>query len=318
MTGSERILVIRLSALGDMILCMQAFHEIRRAHPNARIALLTTPAFVSFARTMPWFDEIIVDERAPASRPDLWLGLLKRVRNFAPTRVYDLQGMNRQGVLYYLLGGPLTVEWSGAAALCSHPRPQPQSNTHFCDFVAAQLRHANVPPAEPADLSWLDATVHEFNLPARFALFVPGCGPGRDYKRWPSSSFAEIAHRLQSKNLICMTVGTKADEDAIQALRHQAPEVIDLSGRTTLHQLAAIARRAVLALGNDSGPTHLMAAVGTPTLALISEHVNPIWSSPRGARAAWLQGHPLSQLGVEEVFLALNRLLDKNNGMNIV
>ncbi len=314
-SGKGRILVIRLGALGDLVLCFQAFHEIRQAHPDAEIALLTMPAFAAFSGTMPWFDKVIIDDRPPSWRLDKWFGLMRRVRAFAPTRVYDLQGKFRQSILFALLGGPLGPEWSGAAPLCSHPRLwPPKPDMHYVDFVAAQLRRADVPPKPAVGLAWLDASLDGLSLPARYAVLIPGCAPGREYKRWPAAHYAALADRLRDKGITCVAVGTKADAAAIDAIRVLAPHVADLSGRTSLHQLASLARQSTSVIGNDTGPTHLAAAVGAPVLALMSDRVNMTWSAPRGPRTRPLQGKPLSALGVDKVLLALAGLLDTNNG----
>jgi len=315
----ERILTIRLGALGDLVLCFQAFHEIRAAHPGAGTALLTMPAFAGFAKQMPWFDHVLIDARAPAWRPDQWMKLLVDIYDFSPTRVYDLQGKFRQSVLYALLGGPLWKkgwgpEWSGAAPLCSHPRLwPPKPGMHYTDFVAAQLRKAGVPAQPPADLSWLDDPLKGFDLPPRFVALIPGCAKGREYKRWPAASYAEIAKSLEARGIATVAVGAKDDAGAIAEIRSAAPHVADFSGRTNLLQLAGLFRRALGVVGNDTGPTHIAAAVGTPTLALISAQVDPAWSAPKGPRAKWLQGKPLEDLPPAKVLLALDTLIDNKN-----
>jgi ADP-heptose:LPS heptosyltransferase len=184
---------------------------------------------------------------------------------------------------------------------------------HFTDFITAQLRLADVPAADDPDLAWLDAPLDRVSLPARYVVLSPGCAPGRDYKRWPAASYAEIAKRLKAKGIDSIAVGTKTDKDAITGLKKAAPDVIDLSGKTSLQQLATLARHAACVIGNDTGPVHLMAAIGPPTLALMSEKVDPVWSAPRGPHVQWAQGKPLASLSPDEVFLALGPLLDRNN-----
>ena len=310
MVDKERILVIRLGALGDLVLCFQAFHEIRCAHPGARIALLTMPAYAEFARQMPWFDEVIVDERAPWFDAGRGLDLVRRVRAFAPTRVYDLQGKLRQSILYILLGGGRACEWSGAAPFCSHPRLWPPDPAmHFTDFLAAQMRAANVPQQESPDLGWMDADLGEIKLPERFVVVIPSCASGRDYKRWPVRYFAELAQRLHREGIASIAIGTRADHGLAVTMRGFAPHLIDMTGRTSLPQLATLMRRSIAVIGNDTGPTHLAAALGIPTLALLSERVNPVWSAPKGSHAAFVQGSPMSMLGVDKVSLALMPLL---------
>lgn len=318
----ERALVIRLGALGDLVLCFQAFNDIRAAFPSARIALLTMPAFAAFARSMPWFDEVLTDTRAPFGKPGEWLCLLRQINRFGPSRVYDLQGKFRQSVLFFLTGGWLRSLgfgpfWSGAAPLCSHPRPwPPQPKMHFCDFVAAQLRAANVPEAGLADLSWLDAPMDEFKdiMPQRpYALLIPGCSAGREFKRWPPGRFAALANALMAQGLESIAVGTQSEGEAIAELCRLAPHVKNLTGRTSLHQLAGFARRSACAIGNNTGPTHLAAAVGAPTLMLMSDRCTPLWSGPRGPAAKILQGFPLASLGEDAVMEKLQSFFPKRS-----
>lgn len=305
---NKRILVIRLGALGDLILCMGAFAAIRKEHPNAEIALLTAPAFAPFAMQMPWFDHVIIDQRPKFMQIGKWWNLIKNVRNYAPTRVYDFQGKLRQKILYYVLHGYMgLIEWSGAIKGCSHPRAwPPQPNMHYTDFIAAQLKNAGIDEVPLPDLSWLDETLSkDTKLPERYAVLVPGCAPQHLHKRWPAKHYAEIAKALVAKGVTVLAVGTKHDADSIEAIRKLAPEVVDFAGKTNLKQLASVFRGAEAVIGNDTGPTHLSAAVGARTVALMSDKVDPYWSSPKGTQTTWLQGRPLEKLAVSKVTEAL-------------
>ncbi|MBV8060067.1 MAG: glycosyltransferase family 9 protein [Alphaproteobacteria bacterium] len=311
-TERERILVIRLGALGDLVLCFQGFEEIRQHHQTAEIALLTMPAYATFGRMMPWFDTVFVDERAPVSDTARWRQLLNTIRDYHPHRVYDLQGKLRQTLLYMGLGGPFGPEWSGAAPFCSHPRRWPPTpNMNYTDFVEAQLRRAGVPAAIEPDLSWLDAPLENITLPESYVLLVPGCSPGREYKRWPPQAYADLAQRLHAQGVGAVAVGTKADRAAIQALCAAAPTVVDLCARTDLKQLARVSRGARAVIGNNSGPTHMAAAVGAPTIMLMDETAATVWSCPAAKNSRWIQGNPLSQLSVDEVFVTLLQMLNQ-------
>jgi ADP-heptose:LPS heptosyltransferase len=307
-TQKEHILVIRLGALGDLVFCFQAFHEIRRAHPKAEIALLTRAPFAAFARSLPWFDNIIIDTHPTLATPLRWLSLRNDIAAFAPSRVYDLQGKNRQSVLYALLGGPLGPLWSGPAPFCKFPRPLPAPGMHFTDFLAAQLRVAGVTSAPAPDLAWFDANVEKFSLPAKYAVLIPGCSPSALHKRWPPPNFADLARRLGEKGLLAVAIGTNADAGSVSALRALAPDVLDLCGKTSLFELAGILRRAAIVIGNDTGPLHMAATLGAPTLALFSGKTNPAWSKPPGPKVAWRQSPNLADLSVDEVVAALQEL----------
>lgn len=314
MSRFERILVIRYGALGDMIYCFQSYSEIRKAYPNAEITLLTAPDFVDFARHMPWFDHVMVDTHPPKYRIDMWLMQALKLSERQFTRVYELHGKLRQTIMYWMQGGPFGPEWSGAAPGCKYPRLwPPQPGMHFKDFLAAQLRLAGIPAQPQADLSWLDAPVDTLDLPSRYAVVIPGCTPGQNYKRWPAECYAAVVKHLNDQGLPVLAVGTKADTDAITAISALAPTLIDFSGRTNLFQLAGVLRRAAAVIGNDTGPMHLAAALGAPTLALLSGSTNPVWSAPPEPKAQWLKQEPLKDLPPEKVFLALPSLLANNN-----
>jgi len=79
--AAERILVIKLGALGDVVLALGPFAAIRRHHPDARITLLTTEPYAAFLSASGWFDEVWTDDRPPLWRADLWLALRARLRS---------------------------------------------------------------------------------------------------------------------------------------------------------------------------------------------------------------------------------------------
>ncbi len=305
----EPVLIIRLGALGDLIFCFQSFREIRLAHPDAEIALLTREAYADFARMLPFFDRIIID-RHPTYSPAAWLRQRRDIKAFAPARVYDLQGKRRQNILYALLGGPKGPAWSGSAPLCKFPRPwPPKPGMHFTEFLAAQLRAAGVPACPRVDLAWLDAPVDRYSLPSSYAVIVPGCSAKAPYKRWPPRKYAELIQRLHTQKIACVAVGSNADAKVIAEIKQQAPDLIDLCGKTNLFELAGLCRRAAGVVGNDTGPLHLAAAVGAPTLALFSGKSDPAWSKPPGKKVAFRQSPILADLSVDEVVFAFAVLL---------
>ena len=309
----QRIMVIRLGARGDLVLCSPAFQAIRAAYPRAIITLLTQPQWMDFCRTMPWFDHVISDARPEFWRVGAWADLLRRVKDGDPQCIFDLQGKLRQDVLYALLGGPWAGrDWSGAAWRCRYPRVwPPQPGWHYTDFVAAQLRAAGIMMPAAADYDWLDAPVDGLALPEKFVLLIPGCAPTRPEKRWPAAHYAEIATIMQGHGYQAVMIGTRAEAEVLAAIKALHPDVIDLGGRTTLLQIGGVARRAQAVIGNDTGPTHIAAAVGAPTVALFSGSVNPVWSRPMGARTAHLQAETLAALPAGPVLQALYAMLDK-------
>ena len=302
----QRILVIKLSALGDFILSIGSFQAIRRHHPDAQITLLTTKPFAGLGEASGCFDQVWTDTRP--RWPDVagWWSLGRRLRHAGFDRVYDLQRSQRSAWYFRLAGRP---EWVGTAAGCSHqyvdpPPPLP----HITEREAAQLALAGIDDVGLPDLSFLQADLDRFALPTPYALLVPGSAPHRPAKRWPAAGFAGLGRELVRRGLIPVLIGTEAERDALAEVAAGCPEAHDLSGRTGLADLAALGRRAALAIGNDTGPMHLLAAAGCPSLVLFSADSDPVQVAPRGRSVALLRQDSLQDLSLDRVVAAIETL----------
>lgn len=294
-----RILVIKHGALGDLIQSLDACHALRLHHATAELVLMTSPAYAALARAIPWFDRVWLDERPPPWRLGAWWAVRARFLAEGFDRVYDLQCSSRTARYFRMIPRRRRPEWVGAGPGCSHPNPDFSASPSNRQKMAAQLAAAGVPAPGPANLSWLTAPVEHLDLPERFALMVPGCSPHLPHKRWPAQRYGLLARRLAERGLASVVVGTGVDQGAIDGVRAAAPGVVDLGGRTTLFELAAVARQAAVAVGNDTGATFLASAVGTPTLMLMSSHTDPLVSEPWGPGARWLKRDDISDISVE-------------------
>lgn len=304
MSEPHRILVIKHAALGDFVLAIAAFQAIRRHHPNAHITLLTTPPYRDLAASSGLFDAVWTDERPPLSRPAAWWRLGRRLRGGGFARVYDLQ-RSRRTAWYFRLFAPRGQEWISPARGASHRFTEATARRHIAEREAAQLALAGIEVGEAPDLSFLDADVTSLALPARFALIAPGGAPHRPAKRWPAASFAALGRHLAANGTTPVLLGTDKEAAEIAAIREVCPDAVDLHGRTGFAELAALARRAVLAVGNDTGPMHLIAAAGCPAVVLFSADSDPVKVAPRGPWVRTLRRDDLAALPVEEVVAAL-------------
>jgi ADP-heptose:LPS heptosyltransferase len=246
---------------------------------------------------------VVVDER-----PAWWniAGLLRlraKLQGFG--MVYDLQTSGRSCWYFRLAGRP---PWSGNARGCSHPQRGPaRARMHTIERQRDQLRRAGIADTPRPDLSFLTARPTP-PLPARFALLVPGASAHRPGKRWPAARYGALAAILAERGLVPVVVGGK-DEAALAAeILAACPTALDLTGKTALLDIFAIAARAAVAVGNDTGPTHIAAAAGCPTVVLFSHDSDPAMTAPRGPDGGWptvIRVPVLADLSVARVAAAL-------------
>jgi ADP-heptose:LPS heptosyltransferase len=304
--ASERILVIKLGALGDFVQALGPAKAVRRHHAGAHIVLLTTPPFAALARATGLFDEIWLDRRSAWLAVPAWLELRRRLKGGRFDRVYDLQTSTRTRWYFRLLGPTPRPEWSGNAhgASLFHANPA-RDHMHTLERQADQLRLAGIAAVPPPDADWASADIAKFALPVPFALLVPGGAAHRPRKRWPVERFAALGGALAARGVTPVILGTLGEHPLGEAVAEATRTAVNLAGRTSLEELASLARRASFAVGNDTGPMHLIAAAGCPSLVLFSAASDPELCAPRGAVVRVLQRRHLEDLTLEEVLAAL-------------
>lgn len=310
MAAAAPILVVKLGALGDVAQAFGAFAAIRAHHRDARIVLLTTPPFASVLGASPWFDEVWSEERFAAWRVHDWLRLRRRIRGAGFARIYDLQTSARSDRIFRLLGPGRRPEWVGRVPGASHRHTDPRRDAlHSLERLAGQLAVAGVAMEAAPDLSWARADIGRFGLPRDFALLVPGASPHRPAKRWPAACFGVLAARLAGRGLGVAVLGGSGDAPLAAAIAVAAPQAVDLCGRTRLEDLVPLGRLARIAIGNDTGPMHWLAASGAPCLTLFSSHSDPGLCAPRGRATRFLRVGDLGGLGVETVDAAVREMI---------
>ena len=299
----KRILVIRLGALGDFVLSFGPFAAIRAHHPDAEITLLTTAPFADLAGAVPWFDKIAIDARPSWYDIPGLLHLRHQLAGF--DFVYDLQTSGRSSRYFWLAGRP---GWSGIAFGCSHPQSGPARHAmHTIERQQDQLRIAGITEFPRPDLHFL-TTRPRPQLPQPYALLVPGAALHRPDKRWPAERYGGLARELLAKGLTPVILGAIADKPLAAIIMASCPAAIDLTGRTSIPDLFAIAADATIAIGNDTGPMHIAGAVGCRSLVLFSAASNPALTAPRGPDGAWpivLRAPVLADLSLDRVVAAV-------------
>lgn len=303
---SERILVIKLGALGDVVQALGPMAAIRRHHAAAHITVLTTRPFAELIDAAGIADDIWIDARPGTFDFAGWLSLRRRLRRGHFKRVYDLQTSGRSGRYFKLFWPDTPPEWSGIAAGCSHPHDNPKRDVmHTQERQAEQLAAAGIAAVGAADLGCVDADMARFALPARYCLIVPGGATHRPEKRWPMAHYRDIVRRLGETPCTAVICGGRDERPLGDAITDSAPNARNLAGETTLVELVALARGAAFALGNDSGPMHIAAATGTPAIVLYSHASDPALCAQRGADVTILRRPDLVDLEPDTVWAAL-------------
>lgn len=308
---TEKILVIKLGALGDMVQAMGPFGAIRKHHAGAKITLLTTKPYVEMAQLTGLFDRVWIDRKPRALALGGWLKLRRQLRSGKFDRVYDLQTSDRSSTYLRLFWPRVSPEWSGIAFGCSHPHGNPKRDfMHTIERQADQLEMAGVPSKWDANfipsLEGLDGPVERFDLGEKFALLVPGGAAHRPEKRWPRDNFSALAGYLAATGVTPVLIGGPAEAEDLEAIHAVCPDAIDLCGKTSLLDIAGLARRAQLAVGNDTGPMHLIAAMGCKSVVLYSQASDPALCGQRGADVTFLRKRHLIDAKVDEVLAKLD------------
>jgi lipopolysaccharide heptosyltransferase I len=280
---ARRIAILKPSALGDIVHALPVLTALRRRFPNAFISWIVNRAYQSLLDGHPDLDETLAFDRG-AARHGL-LRALASYRDFAVALrqrrfdlVIDLQGLFRSGVMALVTGARRRVGLGcareGARWFYTDVVPVPDSDhSHAVDRcwrVAEALGAADEPPrfvvpvAAEARL-WAERQLTALPQPW-LALAV---GSRWLTKRWPPEHFAVLAeHALRRRGGSAVFVGS-AEESSLadQVAARLAAPTLNLSGRTTLPQLAALLQRADVLLANDTGPLHLAVALGRPVVA---------------------------------------------------
>jgi ADP-heptose:LPS heptosyltransferase len=304
------ILVIKLGALGDFVQALGPFSAIRHHYGGARIVLLTTRPYRELAEASGFFDEVWTNGRPGRMDFAGWFKLRHCLVQGGFGRIYDLQTSGRSSFYRRLFWPAPVPEWSGIAHGCSHPHTNPgRDSLHTIERQAEQLEMAGITEVQPFDPASLDigngGNVSRFGLVERYVLLAPAGAAHRPGKRWPKERFTALARALLEKALTPVLLGTAAERPMLAGIAVLCPGVRDLSGETSLLDLVSLGRRAVAAVGNDTGPMHLMASLGCPSVVLYSNESDPTLCGQRGPSVTILRRNRLADVSVVEVVDAM-------------
>ena len=295
---AEQILVIKHGAFGDVVQGFDAFSSLRTSFPEAKITVLTTAPYAGLLRASGWFDEVILDARAPAWKlMQLWQ--IRSVFRQKWDKIIDLQ-CSRRTARYARLYRTDT-RWFGTAPGASDPMPD-FSGVNNRDRMLTAVKMAGAQEHED-ELSFLRSA----DLPASvdasdYVLLLPGSSAAKPSKRWPTERFIRLAEAVTKAGLRPVLGGSEVDRPVTDAIATDCPSCLNLTGQTDLFSLAGLAARARCVIGNDTGPVFLAARLHVPTFMLMGADTDPAMSAPYGRHARWIKQDRLDDLSFDEVW----------------
>ncbi|MDH3335316.1 MAG: glycosyltransferase family 9 protein [Rhodospirillaceae bacterium] len=318
MEPEKNILVIKLGAMGDFIQALGPMVAIAKHHPRANITLLTTAPYVELAKASGLFDDVWIDSRPKIFEIKKSLALRRKILEKNFHRIYDLQTSDRSGFYFRLLNpwlrlflGPFAgkwqrPEWSGSVKGASHPHTDPaRALLHTVERQKEQLAIAGINDVPASDLSWALSDVSVFGIAGPYALLVPGGSAHRPEKRWAIENYTEIAKRMMAAGITPAIIGSEAERGICTVIERDVPGSLNLCAKTSLLDIATLGRGAALALGNDTGPMHIIATAGAPSVVVFSSASDPRLCQPRGKRVKVLSRDNLKMLSAGEVWTIL-------------
>ena len=315
----SRILLVKPSAVGDVVHTIPLLVKLRARYPQARIDWFITPENADLVRHHPALSGVVLfNRRSFANFGRNWratagpFALLRQLRQTRYDLVIDMHGQFRTAAFVRATGAPVRIGfdrpikrlatetvhhdlhnipahgWAGAREFSwlayTHRIPIPTLDVHAIDrylWVGKLLGFGDTPPDLRIYSSPEIEARTESMLAGRgstsFAVLAPGTM--WETKHWLPERFAETGRLLMQRGLGIVLVGTPRDKERCRIVVGLCPGAVDLSGQTSVGELAAIIKRAKVAVTNDSGSMHLAVAMETPVVSVFGP-TNPVHIGP--------------------------------------
>ena len=315
----RRILLIKLSAVGDVVHTIPVLNKLRRRYPDARIDWLVTPAIAELLRHHPGISNVIEFTRSDWKHPWRWSTYVNSLRLAARLKandyelVVDMHGQLRTALATLATGAAVRIgfdrprakvwqaserilpanarrhAWKGAREgswlAYTHHMTVPTLDLHAVDRYLSVGRMLGL-DAEPADFSFpvpRAASERIAHLLGRHGaganLLTMAAGTIWETKHWRTEGFAEVARHFMRRGHSVVLFGSARERAACQAVAALAPGAINLAGETSLSEMAELIRRSTICLTNDSGPMHMAVALDRPVVSIFGP-TDELWIGP--------------------------------------
>ncbi len=282
---AERILVVKLGAIGDVVNTLPFVNRLRLGYPRAQITWVIGPASQALVSGHRAVDRFLVFDARERAR---WWSFLRELRAARFDLAIDLQRILKSGVITRASGAPQRLGFDRARCkesswiftnhrIASRERPGVtlEQYLEFADWLEC--------PPSPVRWDLPDEACSP--APANERRVVVNVGASKSANRWHAEKWAELCTALvRDVGATIHLTGGSVDRAAVDALVRACPvPLVDLAGQRSLKQTAGLIRSARLFIGCDTGPLHIAAAVGTPCVALFGA-ADPARTGPYGER----------------------------------
>lgn len=277
-----RILIVKLSSLGDLFHALPAVHMIRQAYPGCTLDWVTHAAYKPLVACFSDVDRTLAFPRNNFRKQGL--SFIRELRQQPYDLVVDLQGLlksafvTRTARARQRIGPSFCREGShlfyDATAGCHNP------DRHAVDQILDVIDHLKIPRSAPR----FPVQFPDYPKPANQPHIAIAPVSRWPSKNWPTDRFAEVARHLQSQWKATITlIGAPGEEQACNAIAAKLPpeSCRNLAGKTSLPEMGGIIASADILIANDSGSVHMAAATGTPTVVIFGP-TNPVKIGPYG------------------------------------
>jgi ADP-heptose:LPS heptosyltransferase len=317
----RNILFIRNDRFGEFLLNIPALRALKETFVQARLIALVNPYVKELAQSIPYIDEVITWENKKHSILET-IGLVNLIRNKHIDIAIVSNPSKKFNICSYLTGIPIRVGYDRKWGFLLTHKMQDKKHLGQKHEIEYNLELVSLIGAKTNDLTLslkiddkLPEEFRKFDLEHQTNLIALHPWTSDPIKQWPINSFFELAERLiKELKLRLVVIGGKEEmsRSAEFCSNLNTPVLINLTGKTTLGQLATLLKKCSLLISGDSGPVHLAACVGAPVLAIFR---NDLAGKSAKRWGPWGKGHQviekpnLIDITPEELFDNIKGLL---------
>ncbi len=308
----SNILIIKHGSLGDIAQACGAIQDISENHKDDEVHLLTTKPYFDLFKKNPHISNVILDKRLPRFNLIYLYSLMKNIKKFKFSKIYDLQNSSRTSFYKKILFPKATKDiWSSTETTL----PEGTTKEDFDkDSVLSRFDHQlkssgiNTSHTLSPDFSWSPSDISQiknYHQLEKYIVLFPFCSPHLTSKKWPS--YNELINLINEKYKNTYKVVIAPGPNEIKEAKNiNALCVLDNGKALDISQLAALIIDSSFVVANDTGPAHMTAHLGSKGLALFGSHTSPFKVSIERENFKAIQAPELSKLSAEKVFERLS------------